>query len=1359
VLYGGATNLWGNTWTTADINSATFGAAFSAKRGPYNSTDTTFVDYIPITIDYTAPTFPVVASINTASTNPTAPATAVSWTVTFSAGVTGVDATDFALVPAGGVTGATITSVTGGGSTWTVNANSGSGTGTLGLNLVDNDTIVDGSGRALGGVGAGNGNFTGQVYTVAVPLASGIVNTYYPGTTASVAAGATSITLGAATGAGTPISAGDTLLIMQMQGTAINLTNTSAYGTVSSSNAGKYEYVIAANSVPVSGGTLNISCGTLNSYTSAAASGTSGQQTYQVIRVPVYASAVLTSTLTALDWNGSTGGVLAMDATGTLNLNSATVSVNGLGFRGGAARNETTGAGVNTDYRTPVSNLANGSKGEGIAGTPYNVLTSTNTLIPTGIEGYPNGSFARGAPANGGGGATDIHPSANDQNPGGGGGGNGGRGGQGGIGWCPGFTTTAPYYGCGISALVTSTNPGGSTGGIGANPVAGLGATQLTMGGGGGAGTTNNATGANGALSTSGVPGGGIIMLRAGSLSGSGTLTANGKSGDQTVANDGGGGAGAGGTVMVSAASGLGGLTVQANGGRGGSTLVPGLRTPNTTATPHGPGGGGGGGFIITSGAAATASAAGGSNGVSYNGGATTPFTDATGSYGSTPGSNGMVNSSLAAASIPGVALGSSVCGGPDHLVLQSSGSGLTCAANTLNVIACANAACSSLYTAGVTGTLSSTGTVSWDGGTGGAAGSGFVIPSGSSNVSKSMQVSTAGTVTLAVSTATPAPLNPTTICNFGNNPPANNNCVFTANSAGFIFSGSNTGNSYTIPSQISGKATPTLYLRALQASTTNPAVCTPAIIGQTTAVNMGYTCNNPVACQPGNLATINTTSIASGGTPVSLTFDGNGSAPVTARYDDAGQITLSASKVVTPFTGAAPVTLTGSSNAYIVKPDHFDLTAIQQTAAPNLVNPAATSATGAKFVKAGEPFSVTVTARNFANAATPNFGKEIVPESVKLAATLVAPAGGHNPPVGGTFGAFTGGVATGTNFTWDEVGIITLTPSILSGNYLTSAGGAGDTTGTISGNVGRFYAAQFALSSGVIANRTDIAACVASGCGNFTYMGERFDTRFTLTAQAVGGATTQNYSNANGFAKLNPAAVGNPLLFGAVNSTATPSYLTARLDTSLTATGSFTSGVATVIAPLAITHPITGCPNAPDCPDGPYTLLDIGIAPQDSDGALMAAYDLDTNAVAGNDHTRVARTEVRYGRINLSNAYGSELLPLPIDVTAQYWNGLNYVTSITDSLSSFAATNIVFSNYQPNLTAGNYPNSGATGVTPASVVLINGVASYLLAKPGISGSVDMNTNGPTYLPSNKARATFGVYKAPSEFIYRRENY
>ena len=116
---------------------------------------------------------PTVSSINRADANPTN-AASVSWTVTFSEPVTGVDATDFALVGTG-TSGASITGVTGSGP-YVVTANTGVD-GTLGLNLVDNDSIVDGAGNKLGGTGAGNGNFIGQVYTVdkSAPTVSSIV--------------------------------------------------------------------------------------------------------------------------------------------------------------------------------------------------------------------------------------------------------------------------------------------------------------------------------------------------------------------------------------------------------------------------------------------------------------------------------------------------------------------------------------------------------------------------------------------------------------------------------------------------------------------------------------------------------------------------------------------------------------------------------------------------------------------------------------------------------------------------------------------------------------------------------------------------------------------------------------------------------------------------------------------------------------------------------------------------------------------------------------------------------------------------------------------------------------------------------
>jgi len=108
---------------------------------------------------------PAVSSINRADANPTS-AASVNWTVTFSESVTGVNSADFALANTGLGGTPAITNVSGSGTTYTVTASTGSGSGSLGLNLVDDDSIADGLGNKLGGTGAGNGNSTGQVYTV-----------------------------------------------------------------------------------------------------------------------------------------------------------------------------------------------------------------------------------------------------------------------------------------------------------------------------------------------------------------------------------------------------------------------------------------------------------------------------------------------------------------------------------------------------------------------------------------------------------------------------------------------------------------------------------------------------------------------------------------------------------------------------------------------------------------------------------------------------------------------------------------------------------------------------------------------------------------------------------------------------------------------------------------------------------------------------------------------------------------------------------------------------------------------------------------------------------------------------------------
>ena len=479
--------------------------------------------------------------------------------------------------------------------------------------------------------------------------AGNIPNSYYPAT-ASAASGTSSITLGSrdTRGATTALAAGDLVLIIQMQGADFTSSNNDSYGDgVAGGNAsgysttnlyaGQYEYNVVSS---FSGGTLTLTYALTNSYYYRTyASG--GIRSFQVIRVPraYNVSVAAGATVTAPAWNGSTGGVVVLDAANVFTING-TVRVDALGFRGGGGHQLNGGGSLsNTDYvfnspLTTPANLSGAAKGEGICGTPSFTLITGSTTVSSGtVEGYTNGSMGRGAPGNAGGGATDGQPSSNGFNPGGGGGANAGAGGHGGAGW----------YGSPGNGNVNSYPYGG----FGGAPLAERNIRRIIMGGGGGAGTANNSTSAS-EYQSSGACGGGIIILRAKSYAGTGSLNADG--GDAVGAVGGGtntdaaGGGGGGGTIIAVTRSnvtvGLTGVTASAKGGAGGNM---------DNYYDHGPGGGGGGGFIITNGSFSSTSVAGGSNGFTRSGSTSGPITN---SYGATAGGNGQL---LTLANAPGL--------------------------------------------------------------------------------------------------------------------------------------------------------------------------------------------------------------------------------------------------------------------------------------------------------------------------------------------------------------------------------------------------------------------------------------------------------------------------------------------------------------------------------------------------------------------------------------------------------------------------------------------------------------------------------------------------------------------------------
>jgi glucose/arabinose dehydrogenase len=109
---------------------------------------------------------PIVESILRANDEPTASAN-VDFTITFSESVTEVDPDDFDITVTGDVSGATVSEINGTGNVYTATVNTGGGDGTIRLDLVDNDTILNGAGKKLGGTVTDDGSYTtGQTYTI-----------------------------------------------------------------------------------------------------------------------------------------------------------------------------------------------------------------------------------------------------------------------------------------------------------------------------------------------------------------------------------------------------------------------------------------------------------------------------------------------------------------------------------------------------------------------------------------------------------------------------------------------------------------------------------------------------------------------------------------------------------------------------------------------------------------------------------------------------------------------------------------------------------------------------------------------------------------------------------------------------------------------------------------------------------------------------------------------------------------------------------------------------------------------------------------------------------------------------------------
>ena len=597
-----------------------------------------------------------------------------------------------------------------------------------------------------------------------------------------------------------------------------------------------------------------------------------------------------------------------------------------------------------------------------------------------------------------------------------------------------------------------------------------------------------------------------------------------------------------------------------------------------------------------------------------------------------------------------------------------------------------------------------------------------------------------------------------------------------------FAPSGFRVTNGSNVPTAINAllagaASTQTLALQAIRTDTSTGACVAAFPSGTTVNVSLAYQCNNPTSCIAGQSFTITnngtTTALAANPasgvasyTTVPLRFaTANSEAPIVLNYSDAGQLTLYALYNIPLGSGAGSGTYMNGSSQFVVQPYTLKLSNIRRTS-DSFANPAASTASGTVFIGAGQSFSATVTASNLQGNATPNFGQETSPAAVTLTPTLVLPASGHNPTVSGSFGTYSAGVASGTAFAWPEVGIVTLRPTVA--NYL----GSGAVNGTLTGNVGRFIPNAFSVALNV--------PVLGTGCsaGSFSYIGQPLKYTvapvITLTPQAFGGATTQNYTGS---------------LFRLVNSS-----LTGRSYTPTPASPALdTTGLPATTSDPAIADLGTGQGTLTfDTGTGIKYLRGSAIAPFAGNIAL-AINVIDQDGVtapnpvsfgSGSGMSFSTSAQQYYGRLNLNNAVGSELLDLPMALTTQYYlnNTQGFVTNAADSCTT--APTISLASYQQNLQAGETcvrdtgsggpsgmgcPVAAANSYYPKAVA---GNFNLIFAAPGSgnSGAATVTATAPAWLqylwnassgvPSNPgAMASFGVFPGQGARIYQREVY
>ncbi|MCG8613025.1 MAG: LamG domain-containing protein, partial [Pseudomonadales bacterium] len=540
--------------------------------------------------------------------------------------------------------------------------------------------------------------------------------------------------------------------------------------------------------------------------------------------------------------------------------------------------------------------------------------------------------------------------------------------------------------------------------------------------------------------------------------------------------------------------------------------------------------------------------------------------------------------------------------------------------------------------------------------------------------------------------------------------------------------------------------------------------------------IEFAFECRQPTTCSSGGFdMTINgqaisensANNVSSYQTVTGLDFgdDGENQATISVNYPDAGRVRLHARLQLEDESGTATETISGSSNEFVVRPAGFCVKATESNS--DCTAPSFSDCT--VFKKAGGNFFASFQAVGWETAGENDSafcsGNEVLP-NFQLTGVPIAPVlpSGHGGVVGNIsipqvdFMPGTNGDVTLTQ-RYDEVGAMQLT----LGSGVISYLGTTISTST-SDTIGRFIPDRFSVEM------LDPGTLEAS-CNGFSYIGENIryevvpELRITPWAAAPDNSVTTNYtiSNAdNDFRKLQVSDIVRS--FSGQDSSQTGTDGVTLLSVSNTFTSASISSALNGVMQYTFGLNDSFTYNHDSSSQvAPFTAnIDLSvISLQDSD--LVSAESLPvTISPAGHP--------LRYGRWRAENAFGSDLMDLPMLARVEYWSGSQFLVNELDNCTNI--TGLMSTNPDVDPDFIDIPIGTGSSDVLFNAILSAGDASLSMTAPGAGNEgqiqlsfdllsvpwlqFDWDQDGSPNT-SLSVKATFGRFRGHDRIIYWKE--